>query len=1242
MDIGDDERQEQLAANDMLLQGLLQNEGVSLKGKPSTSFTFNLKGSVDNVVFLHERNVLHMYSGSSAENPEKKAKIYLQTSSKKTKSLSERVHVLDKYIPLFMMFFEEHLLSSVLTFSEQLKCMDLLRACMEHTTFTCLTKDYSRMFHFTCREFLQAKSSDGYYTSYAFDLKSNVERLREWCDSQWCSKHAGARRCNENEMAGYMSLLMTDLEKDLDQLTHVDVHAVKKSHSLKTGEFDACNVGYLKRARVNCRFRKDLSTTLLDVLKDKNDQHAFFELTWDKVQESKLVFFKSKKRLAVFKQQSFLNAAQHYCCIYTEVEDKSKWKVQETNILLQHGKIMDFVFFMGGGNRFAYLSNSQLWTAEVNDKKHVKSNVKGSQLLSIPNYSKAFCIVSSTEMKSVAFEKKTMQITTVVKCSAPILQGAICSLQNDCYCVAVLLNSGLLQLHMVELQRASFKLTPIASCEKKFCISPFDYAKVKAEHIGLRSLGLRYEQQHIVVSCCYGGVAHEMQVQLDDTLKMLPHKWNHVMHTTCKDFYAVTPEQCHGITRSGETVVKQYKSKVGTCSADTIYRKNFCGGIAMPHGEKVKVVYDDNTVHIFDSLPFRLQNGEGGIARCCNCMVLMDRISMNETCQDLCHVCEQNLQKIHYREPLAYKTTATVAQNVTVNVLKPTWKQPCCDALVLRHGPVYIVKLTWKNVVFGTWDSALTVKATRSDLMTMDYSKCLKAYIQFRKSEFFCANSYVFTDLDDTRPTEAQIVNTLCDIEDAMDVYKCHPIMQAATGDLVSAFSALLSAVQENPGQAFMVTSDALKTHGSKKVRFMFQVPQLQAFYNKICSCQRALKKRYPKCNFGTAVSPRKRGPQAQVLQEALVGRQRPEQNEFVNFDEYAQKTFLFTGTLLPQQRDAEAAFFNGTSCRSGCLEAVMAFGKTIWGLHIASVIGWRALIIVPSQEDVDQYREELHRHFVNEDGSSVAIKLLSQQHIPSNVSENVCICTYATLRMAGFAAKWSTFFHLTLADEVHHAVNEDGKTQQALRELRARVIVGYSGTPYTQNSNITSFLPILKTVTLKDMEAKLCLPDYVKIQFPKYTGGRKDHPLRPEVIQFLKCIMRKFSNVPKLFMFEHKLVLEKVALQLHLPFVHGGTSASLRRKLIGDMRNGKIMTLVCGKNMWEGVNMPPATIAVRLEHNDSLQQNLQINGRVFRPHKDKDASMVIDASNSSLEQFQKYGVDSGAEIIRLQSSDCV
>ena len=84
-------------------------------------------------------------------------------------------------------------------------------------------------------------------------------------------------------------------------------------------------------------------------------------------------------------------------------------------------------------------------------------------------------------------------------------------------------------------------------------------------------------------------------------------------------------------------------------------------------------------------------------------------------------------------------------------------------------------------------------------------------------------------------------------------------------------------------------------------------------------------------------------------------------------------------------------------------------------------------------------------------------------------------------------------------------------------------------------------------------------------------------------------------------------------------------------------------MTLVCGKNMWQGVNMPPAALLVRIEDYDSRQQTNQMFGRVYREHRLKDECLILDLSTSSVESFKEFASveDSEFSVVKAEEIIC-
>jgi len=341
---------------------------------------------------------------------------------------------------------------------------------------------------------------------------------------------------------------------------------------------------------------------------------------------------------------------------------------------------------------------------------------------------------------------------------------------------------------------------------------------------------------------------------------------------------------------------------------------------------------------------------------------------------------------------------------------------------------------------------------------------------------------------------------------------------------------------------------------------------------------------------------------------------------------------------LRPYQREWVDRFLE---TGSGVIDAPPGAGKTVAALAVLAELGQQTLILVPSRELAQQWKQELEEWTDLASGYS---RKIGQYHGGEKNIRPVTITTYdmASKSRHGrklFDREWGLVIH----DEAHHT---PASVWRRTSELQARSRLGLTATPVRSDGKSEEIFTLIGrpvTSTWEELyeEGWVHRPN-VEVRFvPWDSAGDRD---RYRSAEGTRKMMAAAQNPAKLqetqrLLEDHagdKVLIycgwtdqgEQYADALGLPFVQGETRHSAREEYYEQLREGDLEGLIVSRVADEGIDLPDVDVVIIASMlGGSRRQGAQRVGRVMRPFGGADAYLLA-TRGSSEEEYARSQMD--------------
>ena len=313
---------------------------------------------------------------------------------------------------------------------------------------------------------------------------------------------------------------------------------------------------------------------------------------------------------------------------------------------------------------------------------------------------------------------------------------------------------------------------------------------------------------------------------------------------------------------------------------------------------------------------------------------------------------------------------------------------------------------------------------------------------------------------------------------------------------------------------------------------------------------------------------------------------------------------------LRPYQRDWVSRF---VEAKSGVLVGPPGSGKTVAALGVMAAIGGETLVLVPSRELAEQWREQILEH------TTLTDEQIGLYHGGEKRIRPVTIATYQTAgmdrhRMLFDERRWG----LVVYDEVHHIPSP---IHRRSADLQTKHRLGLSATPIREDDREKEIFTLIGPPIGTDWEA-LFEAGYVaepeveirlvpwgsemdKNEYGSAEGHEKRQlaAMNPAKAEEIREILRSHPGEKALVFVEFIEQGERLAEAFGVPFVSGETPHARRRTLFREFRQGPRDVLVVSRVGDEGIDLPNAELAIAASGlGGSRRQGAQRAGRTMRP----------------------------------------
>ncbi|MES3518003.1 MAG: DEAD/DEAH box helicase [Natronomonas sp.] len=337
--------------------------------------------------------------------------------------------------------------------------------------------------------------------------------------------------------------------------------------------------------------------------------------------------------------------------------------------------------------------------------------------------------------------------------------------------------------------------------------------------------------------------------------------------------------------------------------------------------------------------------------------------------------------------------------------------------------------------------------------------------------------------------------------------------------------------------------------------------------------------------------------------------------------------SFELEATLRPYQADWVARF---SDAGSGVLVGPPGSGKTITALAITADVGGETLVLVPSRELAEQWRERILEQ------TTLSADQVGQYHGGEKQIRPVTIATYQTAGMDRHrrlfdSRKWG----LIVYDECQHIPTPVSRRSASLQTKHR---LGLSATPVRADDKQEEIFTLIGPPIGTDWEALfdagyVAEPEVEIRTIPWASEGHRNeygasegHRKRqlaaqnPAKIREIEAILRNHPGSKALVFVEYLDHGDDIAEALGVPFISGETPHARRNRLFDRFRRGDVNVLVVSRVGDEGIDLPNAEIAIDASGlGGSRRQGAQRAGRTMRPVGK--ARMYVLATRGSREE---------------------
>ena len=331
---------------------------------------------------------------------------------------------------------------------------------------------------------------------------------------------------------------------------------------------------------------------------------------------------------------------------------------------------------------------------------------------------------------------------------------------------------------------------------------------------------------------------------------------------------------------------------------------------------------------------------------------------------------------------------------------------------------------------------------------------------------------------------------------------------------------------------------------------------------------------------------------------------------------------------------------------KAGVFVGPSGSGKTVAAIAAMTEIGGETLILVPTQELAQQWKDELV------DKTSLTVYQIGQYHGNEKKIRPVTIATYDTAAMSRHRELFNERdWGLVIADECHHAV---ASTWKRFREIQSKARLGLSATPIRESGDAKEIYTLIGPPVGSGWgslfaEGWVAKPEVEIIMVPWASEQARERYKRaegsqrlieaaknPEKTETVEQLLEKHSDAKTLVFVDWIEQGKQLSERLGLSFISGETPHDERERRYQELREGDLDALIISRIGDEGIDLPDTEIAILAStRGASRAQTGQRAGRTMRPFGDSQVYILLtegsgeeDWGRESTQYLAEKGID--------------
>jgi superfamily II DNA or RNA helicase len=348
--------------------------------------------------------------------------------------------------------------------------------------------------------------------------------------------------------------------------------------------------------------------------------------------------------------------------------------------------------------------------------------------------------------------------------------------------------------------------------------------------------------------------------------------------------------------------------------------------------------------------------------------------------------------------------------------------------------------------------------------------------------------------------------------------------------------------------------------------------------------------------------------------------------------------------SIILDYKDSEKSFEGQADCveamfehKQGIIHRQPGTGKTQIGLYFIAQVGSRSLVIVHTEDILNQWVERAEEYIPD---IEIGVVKAGREEIAQ-----LTIATVQTLNKRNYPVEWWRQFGVTILDECHHAPAKTfdrviahstsryrfGLSASEKRADKMEPLMEFNFGPVIHKLEFDSPVPVSVEKLKTDFRAGTAItgPPWMRrkrwhsVIKKMANDPRRNMRIAKRVKRHLRdgrsilVLSRRIEQLQNIQACLNSLGCESEILAAKL------VSKSERRERVADFRSGKIKCVLATQLADEGLDVPILScvvLAYPSKHSDLILQQV---GRALREHHSKDSAVIVDVVDPNVKVFR-------------------